>query len=92
MKNVQVDIVRFTAAVLLGLAAVAMAAPVGPAVAQSAREACTSDAFRLCSDAMPDVAKTKACLARNRASLSPVCRAAFGGGGSHGRRHRHRRG
>jgi hypothetical protein len=30
-------------------------------------------------------------LAKNRASLSPACKAAFGGGASHGhRRHRHR--
>jgi hypothetical protein len=92
MKNVQADFVRFTAAIALGLVAASMAAPVGPAAAQTAREACTSDAFRLCNDAIPDVAKTKACLARNRASLSPACKTAFGSGVSHGRRHRHRHG
>jgi hypothetical protein len=94
MRNVQADLVRFTAAVALGLLGATMAAPVHPAAAQTAREACTHDAFRLCSDAIPDVGKTKACLARNRASLSPACKAAFGAGvAPHGhRRHHHRRG
>jgi hypothetical protein len=41
---------------------------------------------------MPDVAKTKACLARHRASLSPTCRTAFSGGGSNGHNHRRRHG
>jgi hypothetical protein len=91
MKNVQADLVRFTAAIAFGLLGVTMAAPVRPAAAQTAREACTHDAFRLCSDAIPDVAKTKACLARNHSSLSPACKAAFGGGGtSHGHRRHHR--
>jgi hypothetical protein len=86
MKNVQADFVRFAAAIALGLLT---AAPVGPAAAETAREACTHDAFRLCSDAMPNVEKTKACLARSHASLSPACKAAFPGGGvSHRRRHR----
>jgi len=93
MKSVQADFVRFTAAIALGLLGATMATPVRPATAQTAREACTHDAFRLCSDAIPDVGKTKACLARNRASLSPACKAAFGGGGaSHGHRRHHRRG
>jgi hypothetical protein len=92
MKNVQADFVQFTAAVALCLLGATMTAPVRPAAAETAREACTHDAFRLCSDTMPDVGRTKACLARNRASLSSACKAAFGGGGvSHGhRRHRHR--
>jgi hypothetical protein len=92
MTNVQADFVRFAAAIALGLLAATLPALVRPAAAQAAREACTHDAFRLCSDAMPDVEKTKACLARNRASLSPACKTAFpAGGGAHGHRHRHRR-
>jgi hypothetical protein len=90
MKNVQADFVRSTAAIALSLLAATMLASARPAAAQTAREACTHDAFRLCSDAIPDVAKTKACLARNRASLSPACKTAFGAGISHGRRHRRR--
>jgi hypothetical protein len=94
MKIIQAGCVRFTTMAMFGLLAGPMFAYVGPAAAETAeaREACTHDAFRLCSDAMPDVARTKACLARNRSSLSPLCRAAFPGGGTHARhgRHRHR--
>jgi hypothetical protein len=90
MKNVHGEFVRFTAAIAFGLLAVTMSASLNPAAAETAREACTHDAFRLCGDAIPDVGKTKACLARNKASLSPQCRVAFGGGGAHGHRHRRR--
>jgi hypothetical protein len=91
MKNVQRNFVRFTAMFALGLLAAMMPASVDPAAAQSAREACTHDAFRLCSASMPDQGRTRACLARNRSSLSPACAAAFGGGGRHGHhRRRHR--
>ena len=92
MKNVEAELGRFTIVIALGLLTAAMSGSFRSAVAETAREACTHDAFRLCSETMPDVAKTKACLARNRASLSPLCRSAFSGGGSHGRRHRHRHG
>jgi hypothetical protein len=74
---------------MFGLLAGLMPAYVGSAAAETAREACTHDAFRLCSDAMPDVARTKACLAKNRRNLSPLCRVAFSGGGTHTRHRRH---
>ena len=92
MKIIQAGCVRFTTMAMVGLLAGPMLAYVGPAAAETAeaREACTHDAFRLCSDAMPDVARTKACLARNRSSLSPLCRAAFSSGGTHARHRRHR--
>jgi len=90
MKNVQAGCVRFATVVMFGLLAGLMY--VGSAAAETAREACTHDAFRLCSDTMPDVARTKACLARNRPSLSPLCRTAFSGGGTHARHRRHHRG
>jgi len=92
MKNVQAGCVRFATIAVLGLLAGAMPASVRQAAAETAREACTHDAFRLCSDAMPDVARTKACLAKNRSSLSPLCRAAFSGRGSYARHHRRRHG
>ncbi len=90
MKNVEAELGRFTAVIALGLLAAAISGSFRSAMAETAREACTHDAFRLCSDAMPDIAKTKACLARNRASLSPLCRSAFPAGSS--RRHRRRHG
>jgi len=91
MKNVQAGCVRFATIVLLGLLAGAMPAYFRPAAAETAREACTHDAFRLCSDAMPDVGRTKACLAKNRRNLSPLCRAAFSGRGTYAHYRRHRR-
>jgi hypothetical protein len=88
MKNVEAELGRFSAILALGLLTAVISGSFRSAVAETAREACTHDAFRLCSDAMPDVAKTKACLARNRADLSPLCRSALPAGNS--RRHRRR--
>jgi len=90
MKDVQAGRVRFAAIVRLGLLGGAIAGYFQPAAAETAREACTHDAFRLCSDAIPDVGRTKACLAKNRSGLSPLCRAAFSGTYAHHYR-RHRR-
>jgi len=72
---------------------------VSAAVAETpeGRHACMSDAFRLCNDTIPDVARTTACLAHNRGSLSPLCRAEMPGGraishrGYHRSRSHHRR-
>jgi hypothetical protein len=90
MKNVEAELGRFAAVLALGLLTAAISGAFHAAVAETAREACTHDAFRLCSDEMPDVAKTKACLARHRADLSPLCRSAFPTGSA--RRHRRRHG
>jgi hypothetical protein len=43
-------------------------------------QACTGDAFRLCSSDIPDVARVTACMARNKSQLSPPCRAQFRAG------------
>ena len=60
------------------------------------RQACTSDAMRLCSDFIPDEAKITACMRRKGAQLGPECRIAMAGGRhvghrrAHGSRVRHR--
>jgi hypothetical protein len=41
------------------------------------QQACTGDAFRLCGDAIPIVDRVTVCMIRNRAQLSPGCRAYF---------------
>ena len=41
------------------------------------RVACTPDAWRLCSDQIPDVDAVKACMIAKRAQLSAACRATF---------------
>jgi hypothetical protein len=40
-------------------------------------QACTNDAFRLCSAEIPDVDRVTACMVRNKSQLSPPCRAQF---------------
>ena len=37
------------------------------------QQACTGDAFRLCSAEIPNVDRVRACLHRNKAQLSPGC-------------------
>ena len=46
----------------------------GHAYTPEGRQACTGDAFRLCSAEIPDVDRVRACLHRNKAQLSPGCR------------------
>jgi hypothetical protein len=59
----------------------ALAISVGSAAAQSytpeQQQACTGDAFRLCSSDIPDVDRITACMIRNKSQLSPPCRAQF---------------
>jgi hypothetical protein len=38
---------------------------------------CQDDAFRLCPDDVPDEARVYSCMVRQRAKLSPACRAMF---------------
>jgi hypothetical protein len=40
-------------------------------------QACTSDAFRLCSAEIPDVDRVTACMVAKKSQLSPPCRAQF---------------
>lgn len=40
-------------------------------------QACSGDAFRLCSSDIPDVDRITACMIRNKAQLSPACRVFF---------------
>jgi hypothetical protein len=53
-----------------------MLAGIATAVAETPeqRQACTDDAFQLCSDAMPDRERVFACLAEKRHLISPLCR------------------
>ena len=55
---------------------------ISPAAGQSytpeQEQACTGDAFRLCSAEIPDVGRVTACMIARKAELSPPCRAQFG--------------
>jgi hypothetical protein len=60
------------------LTAMLMAATGARAYTPEQQQACSGDAFRLCSQEIPDVDRVTACMARNKSQLSPQCRAQFG--------------
>jgi hypothetical protein len=41
------------------------------------QQACSDDAFRLCSADVPDVDRVTACMVRNKSQLTPGCRVFF---------------
>jgi hypothetical protein len=41
------------------------------------QQACSNDAFRLCSAEIPDVDRVTVCMIRNKSQLSPGCRVFF---------------
>ena len=49
----------------------------GQAYTPEQQQACTDDAFRLCSAEIPDVDRVTACMAAKKSQLSPGCRAQF---------------
>jgi len=57
--------------------AVSMWPATGRAYTPEQEQACTSDAFRLCSSEIPDVDRVTACMAARKSQLSPLCRAQF---------------
>ncbi|WP_246741654.1 hypothetical protein [Bradyrhizobium aeschynomenes] len=65
------------AAVLIGTAILLVPAAARAYTAEQ-EQACTSDAFRLCSSDIPNVDRVTACMVRRKAELSPPCRAQFG--------------
>ena len=63
------------------LLATALAVSIAPAAGQTytpeQEQACTGDAFRLCSAEIPDVGRVTACMVAKKSQLSPPCRAQF---------------
>jgi hypothetical protein len=63
------------------LLATALLASIGPAAGQTytpeQEQACTGDAFRLCSSEIPDVGRVTACMVAKKSQLSPACRSQF---------------
>jgi hypothetical protein len=55
------------------------------------QQACTSDAMRLCSDVMPDVAKITKCMSAKYSQVSEPCRLAMSGGKKHVGHHHYRK-
>jgi hypothetical protein len=67
----------------VGLLLLATALPlsISPAAGQTytpeQEQACTGDAFRLCSSEIPDVGRVTACMVAKKDQLSPPCRVYF---------------
>jgi hypothetical protein len=78
IDHLAISIGRAARVPLLALFVVAPVAGAGAfEVTAEQRDACTPDAFRLCSAAIPDVGRVTACMPANKARLSPPCRAVF---------------
>jgi hypothetical protein len=56
---------------------VSMFAAAAQAYTPEEQQACSNDAFRLCSAEIPDVDRVTVCMVRNKAQLSPGCRVFF---------------
>lgn len=56
---------------------VSVGSTAGQAYTPEQEQACTGDAFRLCSSEIPDVARVTACMEAKKSQLSPACRAQF---------------
>jgi hypothetical protein len=63
------------------LLATALAFSMWPAASRAytdeQQQACSADAFRLCSADIPDVGRVTVCMIRNKSQLTPGCRAFF---------------
>jgi hypothetical protein len=66
-----------TIASLFALAVTSLALQTSPGLAFSseAQQMCSGDAMRLCSSEIPDIPRITACMVRNKAQVSPGCRA-----------------
>ena len=59
----------------IAFAATALSARPGPAFSSEAQQMCTGDAMRLCGHEVPNVQRITACMVKQRANVSPGCRA-----------------
>ena len=70
--------VRFQFGLMLATVCSVLAMPTaGRAYTSEEQQACSDDAFRLCSAEIPDVDRVTVCMVRNKSQLSPGCRAFF---------------
>ena len=80
MPNLTLNNLHVMAMTAAGLLlAVTLASGLSPTPA-AAQHACQPDAFRLCSQFIPDERNVGSCLQRNMRGLSADCRAAMGDG------------
>lgn len=67
----------FALAAAAGMALVTLPALAVAQGTEEQQQACTPDALKLCSDTIPDIGKTTACMKAHYAQLSPRCQTAF---------------
>ena len=68
---------RFACVVVIGLAAMVGAKADEIEYTSQQKMACMPDAFRLCSDAIPDASAVRTCMIANKSKLSSGCQAMF---------------
>nr|WP_249141811.1 hypothetical protein [Bradyrhizobium diazoefficiens] len=59
----------------LTLPTIAFQTSPGHAFSSDAQQMCSGDAMRLCFSEIPDIPRIRACMVRNKAHVSPGCRA-----------------
>ncbi len=59
------------------VSALGLSASPGLAFSSEAQQMCTGDAMRLCGNEIPNIPRIIACMHRQRAQVSPGCRAAM---------------
>ena len=62
-------------ALLFAVAATALSVTPSLSFSSEAQQMCTGDAMRLCGHEVPNVQRITACMVKQRANLSPGCRA-----------------
>ncbi len=62
-----------TAAVLFAVSTLSFVTPSHAYTAEQ-QQMCTGDAFKFCSDQIPNISKIQACMQQHRAQLSEGCR------------------
>ena len=67
--------IKLTLPFALAFAGTALSITPGLAFSSEAQQMCTGDAMRLCGHEVPNIPRITACMARNRAHVSPGCRA-----------------
>jgi len=68
---------RIAVALALGLALFLSGSALAEPGTPAQRRACAPDVYRLCAGEIPNVRAITACLRRQKANLSEVCRAVF---------------
>lgn len=76
-RPILIAIIRGSGLTIALIAALTSFTGAGLAYSAQQKSACMADAFRLCSDEIPNIPAIAACMRRQKADLSPACKAVF---------------